>query len=204
MKIKPTHMKNSLIVLVAACTLNSTRMFSQYYSQLQKDVASDRAVNYLWSPDDLFGSSVCISGEYAIIGAYQEDHDDTGNNFVFEAGAAYVYKKSGHSWTQVKKLVAHDRDMNDFFGYSVAISEDYAVVGAYQEDEDEVGGNTLAYAGSAYIFGKDKGGAGNWGFVKKIVASDRNANDLFGMGVAVSGKHVVVSAAYEDEDESLG
>lgn len=190
------------LFLIAVFTLNSRNLFSQYYNQLEKTVASDRAVNYMLSPDDLFGSNVCIGGDYAIVGAYQEDHNEAGNNYASDAGAAYVYKRSGYSWVQVKKLVAPDRALNDFFGYAVSINGNYAVVGAYQEDEDENGSNTLAYAGSVYIFEKDKGGVDNWGFVKKIVASDRNTNDLFGMRVSVSGKNIVVSAAYEDEDAS--
>jgi hypothetical protein len=40
---------------------------------------------------------------------------------------------------------------NDMFGVSVSISGDYAIVGAYNEDQDKAGGNTLSNAGSAYI-----------------------------------------------------
>jgi spore coat protein U-like protein len=76
------------------------------------------------------------------------------------------------------------------------------VVGAYQEDEDASGANTLGNAGSAYIFYKDQGGTDNWGQVKKIVASDRATNDYFGYSVSINGNIVVVGAYQEDEDAS--
>ncbi|MBK7148920.1 MAG: FG-GAP repeat protein [Bacteroidetes bacterium] len=64
------------------------------------------------------------------------------------------FRTSGSTWAQQQKIVA-DRlapATNDYFGYSVAISGDYAIVGAYQEDEDAAGGATALDAGSAYIF----------------------------------------------------
>jgi len=84
-----------------------------------------------WSREDkltgsgLFGCSVAISGDYAIVGEYQD------NLFT---GAAYIFKRNGTSWTQQVKLVATDGANYDFFGYSVAISGNYAIVGAYQDD----------------------------------------------------------------------
>ncbi len=75
---------------------------------------------------------------------------------------------------EVKKLVASDAQADDAFGHSVAVSGDTAVVGAFGED---AGGQ---YAGAAYVFGRDEGGADNWGEVKKLTASDAQAGDWFG------------------------
>ena len=58
----------------------------------------------------------------------------------------------GQNWNEIIKAVAADRAAFDLFGYSVAISGDYAIVGVPYEDEDASGANTLTYAGSAYIF----------------------------------------------------
>jgi hypothetical protein len=165
------------------------------WTQVQKIVASDRAAY------DLFGSSVAISGDYAIIGADGEDEDATGGNTLNLAGSAYIFKNTAGTWSQVQKIVASDRASNDKFSSSVSISGDYAIVGAVNEDQDATGGNTLSNAGSAYIF---RNMAGTWSQVQKIVASDRGAADYFGQSVAVSGDYAIVGANFEDNDVTGG
>jgi hypothetical protein len=116
------------------------------WTQMNKIVASDRAAS------DNFGVSVSISGEYAIVGAYNEDEDPVGGNTLSNSGSAYIFRNTSGNWAQANKIVASDRGGVDLFGYSVAISGDYAIAGAYNEDENQVGGNNLANAGSSYIF----------------------------------------------------
>jgi hypothetical protein len=95
--------------------------------QEAKLVASDSSM------DDMFGYSVSISGDYAIIGAFGDD----------SRGSAYIFVRSGSSWLQEAKLVASDGGDGDFFGFSVSISGDYAIIGA---EYDDLG------RGSAYVF----------------------------------------------------
>jgi hypothetical protein len=102
----------------------------------QKIQASDKAQN------DRFGHSVSISGDYAIVGALLEDPDGIG-----DAGAAYVFKREGTTWSEIKKIIASDKESSDYFGYSVAIDGTHAIVGARDEDP---GGTTDA--GAAYIY----------------------------------------------------
>jgi len=138
---------------------------------------------------DEFGTSVAISGDYAIVGAQYEDSGGT------SSGAAYVfYRDQGgaDNWGQVVKLTASDAAVGDLFGRSVAISGDYAVVGAYSED----GAGTDS--GAAYVFYRDQGGADNWGQVVKLTASDAEAGDEFGSSVAIDGDYVVSGAIGED------
>jgi hypothetical protein len=132
---------------------------------------------------DQFGVSVAVSGDTAVIGAYAED---TGGS---NAGAAYVFTRSGGSWTQQAKLLASDAQSSDYFGRSVAVSGDTAVIGAYGED---TGGS---YAGAAYVFTRS-GGA--WVEQAKLMASDAQADDYFGRSVAVSGDTAVIGAYGED------
>jgi hypothetical protein len=156
--------------------------------QQQKMVASDRATA------DEFGSSVAISNDYMVVAAYKEDEDADGATTLEYSGSAYVFEKDDNgTWSQVQKIVADDRAANDYFAYSVGISGDYIIVGAYVEDEDETGNNTLSSAGSAYIFERDA--SGTWIQVQKIVANDRAEDDFFGYDVAISGDYAVVSAA---------
>jgi hypothetical protein len=102
----------------------SNSLFAQNWDEVVKAVATDRAAS------DLFGYSVAISGDYAIVGANQEDHNATGGQFLDNAGAAYILRNNAGTWTVVQKIVASDRAADDEFGTSVAISGDYAIVGA--------------------------------------------------------------------------
>ena len=178
------------------------------WQQVQKLVANDR------QPFDLFGSSVSISGNYALVGANSEDHDTTGtssssntaNGYAISAGAAYIFERSSTgTWQQVQKLVASDRQPFDLFGSSVSISGNYALVGANSEDHDTSGtssstsGNGGAtQAGSAYIFERNSGGG--WQQVQKLVANDRQFNNEFGISVSLSGNYAIVGARYESHD----
>jgi len=145
-------------------------------SEVAKLVASDAQAN------DNFGGSVAVSGDTAVIGAYSEA---TGGS---DAGAAYVFTRSGGAWTQQAKLLASDAQANDYFGYSVAVSGDTAVIGAYAED---TGGST---AGAAYVFTRT---GGSWTQQAKLMASDAQASDFFGASVAVSGDTAVIGAYRE-------
>ncbi len=165
------------------------------WSQQAKLVAADRGAG------DYFGYSVSISGDYVIVGAVQEDHDATGGNTLTDAGSAYVFMRSGSSWSQQAKLVAGDRGVSDYFGTSVSISGDYALVGACLEDHDASGGNTLGSAGSAYVFMRS---GSSWSQQAKLVAADRGAGDYFGISVSISGDYALVGARNEDEDASGG
>ncbi len=147
---------------------------------------------------DQFGYSVAIDGDYAMVGANEEDEDSLGNP-VLNAGAVFVYKNVSGKWIQVQKLVGDDRHIGDDFGFSVAISGDYMIVGAPNEDYDTSGSNYLSAAGSAYIFKKI---SGVWVQVQKIVSSDRYTNDQFGSTVSISSNYAIVGARLEDEDVS--
>jgi hypothetical protein len=144
-----------------------------------KIVASDAQAS------DCFGLSVSISADYAIVGAYRED---TGGA---DAGAAYIFHRTAtNTWDAGIKIVAYDAQANDYFGYSAAISGDYAIVGAFSED----GSGTNR--GAAYIFHRT--GANTWDAGTKITASDTADNDYLGWSVSISGDYAIVGAADED------
>ncbi len=137
---------------------------------------------------DLFGASVAVSGDTAVVGSFFEDAGGV------NAGAAYVFQRNEggqDNWGEVRKLTASDAEAGDWFGVSVAVSGDSAVVGAFFED---AGGDDNA--GAAYVFQRNEGGADNWGEVKKLTASDAEAGDQFGFSVAVSGDTAVVGASF--------
>ncbi len=157
------------------------------WCEVKKLTASDaKAYQY-------FGRSVAVAGDVTIVGAYMD------GSASFKAGAAYVFEQNlggANIWGEVKKLTASDAGIADYFGYSVAVAGDVAVVGAQLEDAD---GNN---AGAAYVFERNAGGANAWGEVKKLTASDSEGYERFGTSVAVNGDVVVVGAPYKNEGSS--
>ena len=148
------------------------------WSEQWKLAASDAASG------DRFGTSVAISGDTVVVGAYYAEVD--GNAYE---GAAYVYTRSGISWSQQGKLTATDGAASDGFGFSVAISGDTVVVGSWYDDVgtfDE---------GSAYVFTRS---GTSWTGQQKLIASDGAAGDNFGASIAISGDTVVVGAWNDD------
>ena len=139
---------------------------------------------------DLFGRSVAISGDTALVGAPLHDED------VQNIGSAYIFQRDAggpENWGQVAELTALDAAGPDFFGWSVAISgppgNEIALVGAWGNDD-----NNAIESGSAYIFQRDFGGPDNWGQVAKLTASDPHPLDSLGSNVAVSGDIAFVGA----------
>jgi len=136
--------------------------------------------------NDQFGYAVAISDSHAIVGAYRDD--DKGDS----SGSAIIYKRDQKMWIMQAKLLAHDGQANDYFGYDVAISGDYAVVGAYRCDDD-----TRNNVGGAYIYKYDKG---TWNYYTKLVPIQGTSNDYFGASVDLVGTRLLVGA-YGDDDK---
>ncbi|WP_374029937.1 FG-GAP repeat protein [Bdellovibrio bacteriovorus] len=152
---------------------------------------------------DNFGSSVAISGDTIVVGAYMHGYDVNGDNLAAQAGAAYVFVKSGSQWVQQQKLVGtgvNGRMSSDQFGYKVAISGDTIVVGAAKHAYDENGDNMIAGAGAAYVFTRS---GTSWTLQQKLVgvgSNSRVTGDLFGYSVAISGNTIAVGAPQQSYD----
>jgi len=134
---------------------------------------------------DYFGRSVAISGNVIVIGAPQDD--DAGP----ESGSAYVFRYNGSGWVEEAKLTAFDGWTGDYFGYSVSVSADTAVIGAYQDNEG------ASDAGSAYVF---RYNGSSWVKEAQLTASDAAGGDFFGYSVSISGDVAVVGAYANDVD----
>ena len=154
-------------------------------TETAKLTASDGAAS------DQFGFSVAIASDTIVIGA---DLDNVGSNM--DQGSAYVFTKPAGGWatgTETAKLTASDGAASDFYGYSVAVSSDAIVVGAYR---DNVGSN--ADQGSAYVFREPAGGWATGTETAKLTASDGAATDFFGRSVAIASDTIVVGADLDD------
>ncbi len=135
------------------------------------------------SASDLFGSSVSISGNTALVGTYLDD--DRGR----DVGSVYIYEQSNGSWAQVGKLVPDDGAASDHFGWSVSVSGDYAFVGSRLDDDRG------SSSGSVYVYERIDG---IWRFVRKLTPNDGASSDQFGYSVSVSGDLAVVGALSDD------
>ena len=142
---------------------------------------------YSTSANDYFGYSVSISGNYAIVGAYQED--DAGGT---QSGKAYIFNvTTGALVHTLDNPNAYSTSATDYFGWSVTISGNYAIVGAYTEDD--AGGTS---SGKAYIFDVLTGDLVHT--LDNPNATSTGANDYFGYAVAISGNYAIVGAWAED------
>ena len=141
------------------------------------------------APLDEFGWSVAISGYTAVVGARNSD-PDLGSGPISNAGAAYVFVRSGTDWIEEARLTAKDAKTGDTFGVSVAIDGNTIVIGATGCD---IGNATDA--GAAYVFSRT---GITWTQTGKLTSSDATKDDNFGGSIAIDGSTVVVGADGED------
>jgi len=149
------------------------------WSQQAKLIASDAMVG------DAFGYSVAISGDTIVIGARSGD----GN--VSDSGSAYVFTRSGSTWSQQTKLIASDGSFGDFFGWSIAIHDETVVVGSWRDDDNGTD------SGSVYVFTRS---GSTWSQQAKLSDSTGAGNDRFGWSVSVSDDTVLVGSYYDDDN----
>jgi hypothetical protein len=142
-------------------------------------VANDGATS------DNFGWSVALDADTAVIGAA---FDDVGTNT--DQGSAYVFVRNGPIWVLQQKLIAGDGAMLDYFGWSVALAGDTAVIGAFADD---VGANVDQ--GSGYVFIRT---GSIWTEQGRLNAGDGAAHDHFGRSVALDGDTALIGADQDD------
>jgi hypothetical protein len=123
---------------------------------------------------DHFGGPVALSGNTALVGAWNADHG---------AGAAYVFGHTPTGWTQQARLTAADSRASDWFGATVALSGDTALIGA----------PLAAHSGAAYVFVRN---GQQWRQQARLTARDGAPGDWFGRAVALSGESALVGAWY--------
>ena len=143
---------------------------------LEQIVAGDDLVD-----NSVFGTSVAIDGDTALIGAIEKDPlgDAVG------AGAVYVFERQAGAWTQTQKLVAADGALGDEFGASVALQGDTALVGAQKAP---IGANPTQ--GAVYVF---RPVAGRWTQTQKLTPAQAPADRMFGAWIALDGADALVS-----------
>ncbi|MBL0954129.1 MAG: FG-GAP repeat protein [Leptospira sp.] len=167
--------------------------------------------------NDQFGISLSISGDTIVVGAFNEASNQTtitngtsasANNSAAFAGAAYVFQRSGTTWSQQAYLKASNIEANDRFGSSVSISGDTIVVGSNFEDSNQTtitngaiasSDNSAANAGAAYVFRRT---GTTWAEEAYLKAPNAESGDQFGNAVAINGDTIVVGAFSEASNQT--
>ncbi len=159
--------------------------------------------------DDRFGFSLSASADTLVVGARNEASIATGvngnqtDNSTTDAGAAYVFVRNGTTWSQQAYLKASNTGFADRFGWSVSVSGDTVVAGAFGESSSATGvngnqsDNSATDSGAAYVFVRN---GTTWSQQAYLKASNTNALDQFGHTVSASGDTVVVGAWGEDSN----
>ncbi len=157
---------------------------------------------------DSFGDLVAIAEDTIVVGAAFESSNATGvngnqaNNSAYESGAAYVFVRSGTTWSQQAYLKASNTGAGDWFG-NPAIAGDTIVIGAFFEDSSATGvngnqtDNSASGSGAAYVFVRN---GTTWSQQAYLKASNTGANDYFGGAVAIAGDTIVIGAPAEDSN----
>ncbi|MFT5489908.1 MAG: hypothetical protein ACI8V5_000247 [Limisphaerales bacterium] len=154
------------------------------WEQVVKLVAADA------TPGSQFGWSVSLSGDTLVVGSFQDDISGRP-----DAGSAYIFERnqpSENDWGQSRKLIALDGASDDWFGASVSVNGDLVLIGAPADADN---GDD---SGSAYLFGRNQSGGGQWGLVRKLLASDGSADDWFGWSVDIAGGFAAIGAYRDD------
>ena len=137
---------------------------------------------------DYYGYATALSDNHIIVGAYGDDNRGTCS------GTAYIFEKNNNQWKQITKLIPDAAKTNDYSGYSVDISDQYAVLGAYKADIK--GPN----AGAAYVFEKKHN---RWLEIKSLYPWSAKGYDYFGASVAIAGDYIIVGAYGDSKNGRL-
>ena len=159
--------------------------------------------------EDRFGWSVALDGDTAVVGARLEDSNATGiggnqlNESGVNSGAAYVFTRSGTSWSQQAYVKASNTGISDEFGAAVALSGDTLAVSAPLEDSSATGvngnqsDNGAQASGAVYVF--TRSGA-SWSQQAYLKASNTDPFDGFGSSLALEGQRLVAGAPFESSN----
>jgi len=147
------------------------------WTQQAKILASDGAAG------DALATSISLDGDTAIVNSPYDDDNGV------DSGSAYVFTRTGTTWTEQQKLLASDGSANDAFGSVVALDGDTALIGAMLDDDMGLS------SGSAYVFTRT---GTTWTQQQKLLASDGAQNDQFGI-VVLDGDTALISSWYDDD-----
>ena len=138
-------------------------------------------------PGDFFGRYLCLKGNDLLVGAHQDDQNGYASGSVY----AFEHSQSENLFFQIQKLLPADGNVEEFFGYSIAISGRLAIVGSHHDSD--FGGSS----GSAFLLTKDD--SDRWSISQKLLPDDPMAGDEFGKAVGIAGNWIAAGAFLDDD-----
>ena len=169
----------------AAYVFSRNQPSANQWGFVKKILPSDGAFN------DQFGSAVTVSNTLILVGAPLADA-----GALADSGAVYFYERdqpSANQWGQTRKLTTTNTVAGDRFGSSISISGDTLAVGVPNTDS-----GSLLDVGVVYLYGRNQGGASQWGQVKRLSVTNTVAGDRFGSSVSISGDNLAIGAPLND------
>lgn len=140
---------------------------------------------------DQFGHQVAVSGDTIVVGAFFDDAPLT------NTGSAYVFVRSGDTWSLQEKIVPPGAEENDRWASAIALNGDTLFLGGPLDDYDIDNDSVVEPdAGSVYIFTRS---SGVWSEAGILRPSDAAANQQFGVALSVSGDSILVTARNDDD-----
>ncbi|TGL57063.1 hypothetical protein EHQ59_00060 [Leptospira kemamanensis] len=168
-------------------------------------------------PNDQFGDEVAINGDTIVVGAFAEASNQTtitngttasSDNSAANAGAAYVFQRTGSTWSHQAYLKPPNLGADDRFGSAIAIEGNTILVGSFFEDNNQTtvtngtmpnDDNSLSNSGAVYVFQRS---GSTWAFRAYLKAPNADAEDRFGNAVSISGDTAVVGVNLEDSNQN--
>ena len=131
-------------------------------------------------PDDNFGAAVSLFGDVMVVGAVDP-------NNASNAGRAFIFERDGNGiWQEVQQLYDLSGAVGFYYGYSVSVSGDVIVVGAYGDDDQGAG------SGSVFVYEPD--GQGTWQQTQKLLQPGGGAGTFFGASVSICNDVIAIGA----------
>lgn len=134
-------------------------------------------------PYDLFGSSVALEGDLALVGATGDDNG--GSCTGSSKGAVFVHQRSGNQWPLVQKLEAPDAHCGALYGYQMELEDGHLIVAGKQTSAGGIS------RGKLYAY--DWNGA-SFDLVQQITDPNGANYDDFGTAIDLDGDRLAVGS----------
>ncbi|MCG6194168.1 putative Ig domain-containing protein [Leptospira sp. FAT2] len=226
-----TSISNSLGPNLTPAGDNDAATFSGAAYVFRRTGATWAFEAYLKAPNaevnDQFGEVVAIDRDTIVVGSFFETSNQTSisnslgpnltpagdDDSIGNAGAAYVFRRTGSTWAFEAYLKPPNIEVNDLFAKSIAVDGDTVVIGANAEDSNQTSiSNSLGpnltpagdddsagNSGAAYVFRRT---GATWAFEAYLKAPNAEGNDFFGSAVAIDGDTIAVASASEDSNQT--
>lgn len=193
-RMKNIYKVKQLGTFLLFATLCCNTIEAQTWEENTKAYASDAL------EEALLGDEMAIWDNYSAVGGNYEGRDESGENVLSRAGAVYVFKKDGETWSETQKIAAPNREEFDEFGTAIAMHEDLLIIGAPGRNLNDEVSKQIGKGGVVFVYQRDNDGS--YQFIAELASNVRERQDKFGISVATNGDFIFVGADGNRTDEN--